>query len=288
MFAFGDAGFLGSLGGVRLSSPIVALAPTRHEQRLLAARPRRRDLLVRRRRVPRPREIRDRDSRPTSPRSPTAPATSCSTRPAACGPTGHAGIGAPRRRPRRAIRTPGARAVGIALTPDGAGTWIAWSGRAQSPRDRQRVQGRSAGSRECDWSRCRRDRWKFDPRQRTRRRARALRGAVRLRRAASPAWTFRYGGTAGDECSPAGHDRRGLAELHTPGAGRSRERRRARRRAAGAAEPTRGSGSRATCSTLMPAVGSRGDWGPARLGSGRDPRARPRARPRPHRRSRRR
>ena len=53
IFAFGDAAFLGSTGGIKLNQPIVGMASTTHGQGLLAGGLRRRDLLLRRRRLPR-------------------------------------------------------------------------------------------------------------------------------------------------------------------------------------------------------------------------------------------
>ena len=51
VFSFGDARFYGSTGALRLNQPIVGMAPTPSGQRLLARRPRRRGVLLRRREV---------------------------------------------------------------------------------------------------------------------------------------------------------------------------------------------------------------------------------------------
>ncbi|MCZ7526466.1 MAG: hypothetical protein M5U14_08890 [Acidimicrobiia bacterium] len=53
IFAFGDARFRGSMGGIPLNAPVQALVPTPHRQRLLARRLRRRRLRLRRRHLPR-------------------------------------------------------------------------------------------------------------------------------------------------------------------------------------------------------------------------------------------
>ncbi len=53
VFAYGDAGFHGSAGALRLNKPVVGMAATTRRQGLLARGRRRRDLRVRRRRLPR-------------------------------------------------------------------------------------------------------------------------------------------------------------------------------------------------------------------------------------------
>ena len=51
VFCFGDAKFYGSTGALRLNSPVLGLTPTLDRQGLLALRPRRRRVLLRRREV---------------------------------------------------------------------------------------------------------------------------------------------------------------------------------------------------------------------------------------------
>ena len=53
IFSFGDAAFHGSMGGTPLNAPIVGMAATPDGKRLLGGGVRRRDLLLRRRRLPR-------------------------------------------------------------------------------------------------------------------------------------------------------------------------------------------------------------------------------------------
>ncbi len=53
VFSFGNARFHGSTGGMTLNRPVVGMTPVERRQRLLAGRIGRRDLLVRRRRLPR-------------------------------------------------------------------------------------------------------------------------------------------------------------------------------------------------------------------------------------------
>jgi hypothetical protein len=262
VFAFGDAGFRGSLGDVRLSSPIVALAPTTTNNGywLLG-----RDgaiysfgdalFLGRETFV-------------------TGIAADIAALPDGTGylvldETGGVwthrlgGIG------RAAVAVPignphaGARAVGIALTPDGAGTWIAWSGRARSSEidSAFRAFNRVAG---MDWSRCAGATWRYDARN-------APAGAFELFEelfdyaSRVTGMEFRYGGPMGDGAVPPGTIVMGWRNLDTASIGRPEI-----GVVLGAAQPVPPSEARVWLASnllaFFPAPGSRGDWGPAGWG----------------------
>jgi hypothetical protein len=164
VFAFGDAPFRGSLGGMPLSAPIVALAPTitNNGYWLLG-----RDGAV----------YAFGDAQFLGgERFVTELATDIAALPDGTGylvldETG--GIWTHRTQEGMAfgadVATPngnphaGATAVGLALTADGNGTWVAWSGRARSD---ALASARGANNKipGTDWSRCRPITWRFDPR----------------------------------------------------------------------------------------------------------------------------
>ncbi len=161
VFAFGDAGFRGSLGSVRLSAPIVALAPTitNNGYWLLG-----RDGAV----------YAFGDAPYLGGESfVTGLATDIAalrdgTGYAILDETGGiwthrlpgvaaAAVAVPRGNPHA-----GATAVAVALTPDGNGTWVAWSGRAYSDAI-DTASGYTVLIPGMDWNRCRGIVWRFDP-----------------------------------------------------------------------------------------------------------------------------
>ena len=143
VFAFGDAGFLGSLGGrLDLGADRRARADP-DEQRLLA----RSGATARCTRSATPRSSAATNSSPgsppTSPRSPmargyvTLDETGALWTHRSAGGIGAAPAGNPHA---------GARAVGLALTANGAGSWIAWSGACASHPTGRSCRDRSACS----------------------------------------------------------------------------------------------------------------------------------------------
>jgi hypothetical protein len=164
VFAFGDAGFRGSLGGLTLSAPVVALAATvsNNGYWLLGS-----DGAV----------YAFGDARYLGGDSFVARlATDIASLPDGSGyvlldetggvwvhrdlhgqETG-AAVNVPRGNPHA-----GARAVAIAMTADGTGTWTAWSGRARSA-DFATANGGYRLLPGIDFSACRGVTWRFDPR----------------------------------------------------------------------------------------------------------------------------
>jgi hypothetical protein len=214
VFAFGDAGFRGSLGGVRISAPIVALAPTisnngywmlgrdgaiysfgdapflggqsfvTHLATDIAALPDGTGYVVL-----------DETGGVWSHRTPEGNATGAS-------------VAVPRGNPHA-----GSRAIAIALTPDGNGTWVAWSGRARVD-DFLTATGFYKQIAGVDWSRCQGFLWRFDPRT-------APPGALEMyeelfdyasRALGTP---FTYAGTIGDEMPPPNTIVAGWRDLST-------------------------------------------------------------------------
>jgi hypothetical protein len=257
VFAFGDAGFLGSLGGVPLAAPIVALAPTRtnngywllgRDGGIFAfgdAAYLGRETFV------------------------TGLATDVAAVPDGSGyvvldatgavwthRSGGGAVAAPTGNPHA-----GARAIGIALTPDGAGTWVAWSGRSHAPAG-PAAQGNFRTLGGMDWSRCRAIGWKFDPRFAP---PNALAFYEELFDYAGRVTgiTFRYAGTAGDEGQPEDTIVAGWRDFFgavSPGSGV----------VLGAALPVPPNRARfwlaSNLLALVPSVGSRADWGPSGWG----------------------
>ncbi len=202
VFAFGDAPFCGSLGGVSLSAPIVALAPTVTnlgywlvgrdgavysfgDAAYLGGEGFVTDLAT------------DIAALPDGTGYLILDETGgIWTHRTVQGSSVGAAIAVPRGNPHA-----GSIAVGLALTPDGNGTWIAYSGRARSDAF-ESAQGANAKIANVDWSRCRGITWRFDPRN-------APTGAFEMFEElfdyASRALgvTFQYGGTIGDERPPA-------------------------------------------------------------------------------------
>jgi hypothetical protein len=262
VFAFGDAGFRGSLGNIALSAPIVALAPTitNNGYWLLGrdgaiyafgdAAYLGRETFV------------------------THLATDIATLPDG---TGYLVLDATggvwtHRQPgiaTVAVAVPtsnphaGARAVGIAITPDGAGTWVAWSGRARS-NDIDRAFHPFIGIAGMDFSRCRGVTWRFDP-------TNAPVGALEFYdelfdyAARVTGMDFRYGGLMSDGIVPpdtivAGWRDLDAAAASEPGIGV----------VLGAASPIPPNTARLWLASnllaFFPPLGSRGDWGPAGWG----------------------
>ncbi|MGQ0826395.1 MAG: matrixin family metalloprotease [Actinomycetota bacterium] len=255
VFAFGDAGFRGSLGSVPLSAPIVALAPsiTNGGYWLLG-----RDGAIY--------SFGDAPFRGGEDFV-TDLATDIASLPDGSGyvvldETGGvwthrsgaqgAQIAIPTGNPHA-----GATAIAIAMTLDGNGTWVAWSGRAQSDTfDTARGGfGLIAGS---DWSRCRGATWRFDPRE-------APAGAFELYEelfdyaARVTGMAFAYGGTVGDEAIPDDTVVAGWADLS--GANIGRPETGVVLGAALPAPPNRGHFWLASnFSSFLPIPGSRHDW----------------------------
>ncbi len=257
VFAFGDAGFLGSLGGRPISAPIVALAATRTNNGywLLGrdgavyafgdAAYLGRDEFV------------------------TGLATDIATLADGTGyatldETGavwtHRSAGGPVAAPAGNPHA-GARAVGLALVANGAGSWVAWSGRAQSP-DWAFVQGSFRLLDGVRWSRCRGIVWKFDPRNAPPN-ALAFYEELFDYAARVTGMTFTYGGTAGDENQPPDTIVAGWRDFSGPGNPESGI-------VLGAAQPQPPNRARFWLASndvdVMPAIGSRRDWGPAGWG----------------------
>ena len=201
VFTFGDAPFRGSLGGITLSAPIVALAPTvtNNGYWLLG-----RDGAV---------YAFGDAAYLGGERFVAGIATDIAALPdgtgyaildetggvwthrTAEGTSFGAAVAVPRGNPHA-----GAVAVGIALTADGNGTWVAWSGRARTA-ELAGASGAYVPIPFVDWNRCRVITWRFDPRG-------APPNAFGLfeelfdyasRVLGTP---FAYGGTIGDERPP--------------------------------------------------------------------------------------
>jgi hypothetical protein len=253
VFAFGDAGFLGSLGGIPISAPVIALAPTPSNNGywLLGADG----------------AIYAFGDAPFlgSERFATRLATDIGAVPDGSGyvvldetggvwshRSGGVAVGVPTGNPHA-----GARAIGVALTPSGTGTWIAWSGRAQST-DWQDAQGSFRLIFGMDYSRCRGITWKFDPRDAP---PNSLGMYQELFDYASRTLglAFSYGGVAGDEPQPSDTIVVGWRDLSNVGGPESGT-------VLGATQTSTPSGARFWLSSddvpFMPAVGSRRDWGP--------------------------
>ena len=257
VFAFGDAGFLGSLGGRSISAPIVALAPTRTNNGywLLG-----RDGAVY---AFGDAAFLGRDQFSTGLATDIA-ALSDGTGYVTLDETGaiwtHRSAGGtvpvPAGNPHA-----GARAVGLALTANGAGSWIAWSGRAQSP-DWAFVQGSFRLLNGMRWSRCRGIVWKFDPRNAPPNTL-ALYEELFDYASRTTGMTFVYGGTAGDENQPPDTIVAGWRNFSGPGDPESGI-------VLGAAQPQPPNRARFWLASndvnVMPTVGSRRDWGPGGWG----------------------
>jgi hypothetical protein len=250
VFAFGDAGFLGSLGGIPLSAPIVALAPTPSNRGywLLG-----RDGAV----------YAFGDAMYLgSTRFVAEFATDIAAIPDGTGYVvlEESGVVRTYRAGGPPLPTPagnphaGARAIGLAVTPSGNGTWIAWSGRAASI-DWVFAQGASRLIRGMDYSRCRGVVWKFDPRGAP---ANALALYEELFDYAQRTlgMSFAYGGTAGNEPQPPDTIVAGWQDFGGNGPGI----------VLGATQPFPPNRARFWLASndlpVMAPLGSRRDWGP--------------------------
>ena len=257
VFAFGDAGFLGSLGGLGLSAPIVALAPTPSNNGywLLG-----RDGAI----------YAFGDAQFLGGEFFSAHiATDIAAIPDGSGYVVLDETGGVRthRAGGPAVPTPlgnphaGARAIGLALTGTGTGTWVAWSGRAVSP-EWETAQGNFRLLNGMNYSRCRGIAWKFDPRGAP---PNALPLYEELFDYAQRAlgFTFAYGGTAGDESQPPDTIVAGWRDLRGAGGMDSGI-------VLGAALPNPPNRARFWLASndvpVMPAIGSQRDWGPSGWG----------------------